>query len=160
MTCSPVRWWDGGTVLASCEPPDSSIRQLWLVPVSGARPKALTRPHDPRTTGDFGDLDAWRLPSGLYLQAAGACGVLHIYRQARNGSIKLVIPPHTTDDNRVLTARGSRLLVQAPTDCIGSVSLLWYDPGTQAEQWLIRPPAHVIGVTVAVPFYSRQNGNL
>ena len=60
----------------------------------------------------------------------------------------------------VLTARGSRLLVQAPTDCTGSVSLLWYNPGTQAEQWLIRPPAHVIGVTVAVPFYSRQNGNL
>ena len=28
------------------------------------------------------------------------------------------------------------------------------------EQWLIRPPAHVIGVTVAIPFYGRQNGNL
>ena len=159
-TCDPVRWWNSGTILASCEPPGTGLRLLWLVPVSGARPKALTRPHDPRTTGDFGDLDAWQLPSGLYLQAAGACGVLHIYRQARNGSIKLVIPPHTTDDIRVLTARGSRLLVQAPTDCIGSVSLLWYNPATQAEQWLIRPPGHVIGVTVAVPFYSRQNGNL
>jgi hypothetical protein len=160
MACSPVRWWDGGTVLASCAPPDSSIWQLWLVPVSGARPKALTRRHDPRTTGDFGDLDAWRLPSGLYLQAAGACGVLHIYRQARNGSIKLVIPPHTTDNNRVLTARGSRLLVQAPTDCTGSVSLLWYDPGTRAEQWLIRAHGNVLGVAAAVPFYSRQNGDL
>ncbi|HEX5288799.1 MAG TPA: hypothetical protein VFX25_08000 [Streptosporangiaceae bacterium] len=159
-TCDPVRWWNSGTILASCEPSGTGPRRLWLVPVSGARPKALTRPHDPRTTGDFGDLDAWRLPSGLYLQAAGACGVLHIYRQARNGSIKLVIPPHTTADNRVLTARGSRLLVQAPTDCVGSVSLLWYNPATQAEQWLIRPPAHVIGVTVAIPFYSRQNGNL
>ena len=159
-TCSPVRWWNSRTILASCEPPGSGPRRLWLVPASGARPKALTRPHNPRTTGDFGDLDAWQLPSGLYLQAAGACGVLHIYRQARNGSIKLVIPPHTTDDNRVLTARGSRLLVQAPTDCIGSVSLLWYNPATQAEQWLIRPPAHTIGVTVAIPFYSRQNGNL
>jgi hypothetical protein len=159
-TCGPVRWWNSRTILASCEPPGTGPRLLWLVPVSGAHPKALTRPHDPRTTGDFGDLDAWRLPSGLYLQAAGACGVLHIYRQARNGSIKLVIPPHTSDDNRVLTARGSRLLVQAPTDCIGSVSLLWYNPATQAEQWLIRPPAHVIGVTVALPFYSRQNGNL
>jgi TolB protein len=159
-TCDPVRWWNSGTILASCEPPGTGLRRLWLVPVSGARPKALTRPHDPRTTGDFGDLDAWQLPSGLYLQAAGACGVLHIYRQARNGSIKLVIPPHTTDDNRVLTARGSRLLVQAPTDCIGSVSLLWYNPATQAEQWLIRPPAHAFGVTVAIPFYSRQNGNL
>jgi hypothetical protein len=159
-TCDAVRWWSSGTILASCEPSGTGPRRLWLVPVSGARPTALTRPHDPRTTGDFGDLDAWRLPSGLYLQAAGACGVLHIYRQARNGSIKLVIPPHTTDDNRVLTARGSRLLVQAPTDCVGSVSLLWYNPATHAEQWLIRPPARVIGVTVAVPFYSRQNGNL
>ena len=86
--------------------------------------------------------------------------MLHIYRQAGNGSIKLVIPPHTTDDNRVLTARGSRLLAQAPTDCIGSISLLWYDPGTRAEQWLIRPHGHVVGVTVAIPFYSRQNGDL
>ena len=159
-TCDPVRWWNSGTILASCEPPGTGLRLLWLVPVSGARPKALTRPHDPRTTGDFGDLDAWQLPSGLYLQAAGACGVLHIYRQASGGSIKLVTVPHTSGDNRVLTARGSRLLVQAPTDCTGSVSLLWYNPATQAEQWLIRPPGHVIGVTVAVPFYSRQNGNL
>ena len=86
--------------------------------------------------------------------------MLHIYRQARNGSIKLVTAPHTSGDNRVLTARGSRLLVQAPSECTGSVSLLWYDPGTKAEQWLIRPPGHVIGVTVAIPFYSRQNGNL
>jgi hypothetical protein len=159
-TCSPVRWWNSGTILASCERPGTGPQQLWLVPVSGAHPKALTLPHDPRTTGDFGDLDAWQLPSGLYLQAAGACGVLHIYRQAGNGSIKLVIPPHTTDDDRVLTARGSRLLVQAPTDCVGSVSLLWYDPGTRAEQWLIRPRGHVVGVTVAIPFYSRQNGDL
>jgi hypothetical protein len=159
-TCGPVRWWNSRTILASCEPPGTGPQRLWLVPVSGTRPKALTRPHDPRTTGDFGDLDAWQLPSGLYLQAAGACGVLHIYRQARNGSIKLVTVPHTSGDNRVLTARGSRLLVQAPTDCIGSVSLLWYNPATQAEQWLIRPPAHAIGVTVAIPFYSRQNGNL
>jgi hypothetical protein len=28
------------------------------------------------------------------------------------------------------------------------------------SKWLIRPPARVIGVTVAIPFYSRQNGNL
>src|SRR4029077_17929619 len=135
--------------LASCERPGNGPRVLWLVPVSGAHPKALTRPHDPRTTGDCGDLAAWRLPSGLYLQAAGACGLLPIYRQARNGSIKLVIPPHTTDDNRVLTARGARPPGPAPTDCTGSNSLLWYDPGTRAEQWLIRPKGNVIGVANA-----------
>ena len=159
-TCGPVRWWNGGTILASCSPPGSAVPQLWLVPVSGAHPKALTPPRNPARSGDLGDLDAWQLSSGLYLQAAGPCGVLHIYRQARGGSIKLVTVPHTNGDNRVLTARGSRLLIQAPTDCTGSVSLLWYDPGKRAEQWLIRAPGNVIGIANAVPFYSRENGNL
>jgi TolB protein len=159
-SCSPVRWWNGGTILASCSPPGSAVPRLWLVPVSGAHPKALTPPRNPNRSGDLGDLDAWQLSSGLYLQAAGPCGVLHIYRQAPGGSIKLITVPHTNGDNRVLTARGSRLLVQAPTDCTGSVSLLWYDPAKRAEQWLIRAPGNVIGVAIAVPFYSRQNGNL
>jgi hypothetical protein len=159
-SCNPVRWWNSGTILASCSPPGSAVPRLWLVPVSGAHPKALTPPRNPNRSGDLGDLDAWQLPSGLYLQAAGPCGVLHIYRQAPGGSIKLITVPHTNGDNRVLTARGSRLLVQAPTDCTGSVSLLWYDPAKRAEQWLIRAPGNVIGVAIAVPFYSRQNGNL
>ena len=159
-TCAPVRWWNGGTILASCAPPGTAAQRLWLVPVSGARPKALTPPRNPARSGDFGDLDAWRLSSGLYLQAAGACGVLHIYRQAPGGSIRLITVPHTNGDNRVLTARGSRLLVEAPTDCTGSVSLLWYNPGTGAEQWLIRPKGNMLGVASAVPFYSRQNGDL
>ena len=158
-TCNPVRWWNGGTALASCSPPGSAVPQLWLVPLGGAHPKALTPPRNP-SSGDLGDLDAWQLRSGLYLQAAGPCGVLHIFRQARDGSIKLVTVPHTSGDNRVLTARGSRLLVQAPTDCTGSVSLLWYDPGKGAEQWLIRAPRNALGVTIAIPFYSRENGNL
>src|SRR5947209_5684655 len=159
-TCNPVRWWNSGTILASCSPPGSGVPRLWLVPASGAHPKALTPPRNPNRGGDLGDLDAWQLSSGLYLQAAGPCGVLHIYRQAPGGSIKLITVPHTNGDNRVLTARGSRLLVEAPTDCTGSVSLLWYDPGTRAEQWLIRAPGNVIGVANAVPFYSRQNGDL
>jgi TolB protein len=159
-TCAPVRWWNSGTILASCAPPGTAAQRLWLVPVTGARPKALTPPRNPARSGDFGDLDAWRLSSGLYLQAAGACGVLHIYRQTPGGSIKLITVPHTNGDNRVLTARGSRLLVEAPTDCTGSVSLLWYNPGTGAEQWLIRPKGNVLGVASAVPFYSRQNGDL
>jgi hypothetical protein len=158
-TCNPVRWWTGTTVLASCAPPNSGIPQLWLVPAGGARPQALT-PVRKVSSGDLGDLDAWALPSGLYLQAAGPCAVLQIFKQARSGSITLVKVPHTEGDNDVLTALGARLLIQAPTSCIGSNSLLWFNPGTGAEQWLIRAPADQIGVTVAIPFYSRQDGNL
>ena len=69
-SCNPVRWWNSGTILASCVPPNSGSPQLWLVPVSGARPTALTPPRRV-SSGDLGDLDAWQLPSGLYLQAAG-----------------------------------------------------------------------------------------
>jgi hypothetical protein len=158
-TCNPVRWWNATTVLASCAPSDSAVPQLWLVPLGGGRPAALT-PRRSFTTGDLGDLDAWSLTSGLYLQAAGPCAVLQIFKQARNGSIRLVKVPHTEGDNVVLTASGSRLLVQAPTSCDGSNSLLWYNPGTHAEQWLIRAPSNVIGVVNAVPFYSRLNGNM
>jgi hypothetical protein len=157
--CFTVRWWDSSEVLASCPPPDSSIDRLWLVPVSGGRPTALTPLRNPRTD-DNGDFDAWQLPSGLYLQSAGACGVLQIFKQASNGSITLVTVPHTEGDNHVLTALGSRLLIQAPTSCAGSVSLLWFDPGTRAVQWLIRTPATVAGVSIAIPFYSRENANL
>jgi TolB protein len=157
-SCAPVRWWNASTVLASCDPPDSASPQLWLVPVSGARPQALTPPRRV-SSGDLGDLDAWALSSGLYLQAAGPCAVLQIFKQARNGSITLVKVPHTEGDNDVLTALGPRLLIQAPTSCTGSNSLLWFNPGTGAEQWLIRAPANQIGVTVALPFYSREDGN-
>jgi len=158
-SCNPVRWWSSGTILASCVPPDSSIPQLWLVPVSGAHPTALT-PRRMASSGDLGDLDAWQLPSGLYLQSAGPCAVLQIFKQSRSGSITLVTVPHTASDNRVLTALGSRLLIQAPTSCTGSDSLLWFNPATHAEQWLIRAPDNVIGAANAIPFYSRENGNL
>jgi len=157
--CNPVRWWDSSEVLASCVPPNSGSSRVWLVPVSGGRPTALTPLRNPRT-GDNGDFDAWQLPSGLYLQSAGACGVLQIFKQASNGSITLVTVPHTEGDNHVLTALGSRLLIQAPTSCAGSVSLLWFDPGTRAVQWLIRTPPTVAGVSIAIPFYSRENGDL
>ena len=158
-SCNPVRWWTAATVLASCDPPNSASPQLWLVPVSGARPQALT-PVRKVSSGDLGDLDAWSLPSGLYLQAAGPCAVLQIFKQARNGSITLVKVPHTEGDNDVLTALGARLLIQAPTSCTGSDSLLWFNPATHAEQWLIRAPANEVGVAAAIPFYSRQDGSL
>jgi hypothetical protein len=86
--------------------------------------------------------------------------VLQIFKQARSGSITLVKVPHTNGDNHVLTAIGARLLIQAPTSCIGSNSLLWFNPGTGAGQWLIRAPANQTGIAAAVPFYSRQDGNL
>ena len=158
-SCNAARWWNASTVLVSCEPGSNPASRLWLVPVNGRQPTALTAPRG-ASSRDLGDIDAWQLRSGLYLQGAGPCGVLYIFRQAANGAISLVHVPHTVgDDAHVLTASGSRLLVQAPTSCTGSNSLFWFSPAGGAEQWLIKAPVNVQGVTMAVPFYSRQNAS-
>ena len=155
--CTPARWWNSTTVLAQCTTNDANAPRLWLVPISGKRPTALT----PQRSGagpDLGDIGAWQLPSGTYLQALGACATLQIFRQAANGSITPVVPAHTAgQDNRIVTALGGRLLINAQTACPGSESLLWYNPATKAEQWLLRAPAGTAGVIGVVAYNSTQN---
>jgi hypothetical protein len=150
--CSPSRWWNKSTILATCVARGHNAGRLWLVPAGGGRPRALT-PQRPSNSRDLGDIGAWQLRSGLFLQAAGPCGTLQIFKQNKNGSITAVHIPHTSgNNNRILTARGPRLLVQAQTECPGSVSLLWYNTVSHGEQMLIKPPATLAGVLAAVPF--------
>ena len=151
-TCQPVRWWNASTILASCLVTDSPAPRLWLMPASGARPTALTQ----QRTGkgpDMGDIDAWQLPSGLYLQALSGCGVIYIAKQASDGSATTVNVPQTTgNDNQIVTANGDKLLVRAQTSCAASTSLLWFTPATNAVQMLIRAPSGIEGVIAAVPY--------
>jgi TolB protein len=149
-TCEPVRWWNATTVLASCG-------RLWLVPASGARPSALTPVRNPaKPPHDYGDLDAWQLPSGLYLQSAGACGTLELNRQAANGSITKVTVPGMTDSPVVVTAYGSQLLI-GQLGCEGSGGqLAWFNPATGAEHWLFRTGAG----PSAVAYNSLENGDI
>jgi hypothetical protein len=157
MGAYPVRWWNSTTILARATATGKSMDRLWLVPASGARAVPLTPQRNSGQGGDYGDRDAWRLPSGLYLQSFTHAG-LAIFRQAANGSIAPVAVPRTTGNlTRVVTAAGARLLVQAQTGPSGSNSLLWYDPGTHAAQWLLRAPVNAFGVTAVVPYYAREN---
>jgi TolB protein len=144
--CYPARWWNSGTILATCVARGSGRNRLWLVPANGARPTALT-PARGNHSPDFGDLNAWRLRSGLYLQSAGACGTVQIFRQAVGGSIQLVKVPHTAGNNQVVTGSASGLLIQAPDGCGTGDSLLWFNPASQHESWLFHS-----GVTGVVPF--------
>jgi hypothetical protein len=157
LGCAPARWWNATTVLAQCIGNGAYSPRLWLVPTNGKRPTALT----PQRSGagpDLGDIGAWQLPSGTYLQALGACATLQIFRQAANGSITPVVPAHTAgQDNRIVTAVGARLLLNAQTACPGSESLLWYNPATKAEQWLLRAPAGAAGVIGVLAYNSTQN---
>lgn len=150
--CSPARWWNSGTILAECTPRGGDAAQLWLVPASGARPTALT---PVRKSGpDLGDLDAWSLPSGLYLQSAGPCGTLELNKQARNGSVAPVPVPGlpASASIAVVTALGSQLLVHGLGCTIGG-QLAWLNPATGAETWLFKTGAEAV-----VPYYSTANG--
>ena len=156
--CGPVRWWDSKTILAGCGAKSASMGRLWLVPSSGGTPTPLTPQRKPGPMS-LGDLDAWRLNSGLYLQSATGCGTVVINKQNANGSLTRVNVPGTLNaNNRVLTAQGQSLLVDALTACPGTSSLLWFNPGTRAEKWLFKAPAGAFGVLNVVPFYSTENG--
>ena len=152
--CVPVRWWNTSTILASCLPANMETERLWLVPASGARPSALTPVRNPaKAPGDYGDIDAWRLPSGLYLQSLGACGTLELNKQAANGSVTRVTVPGMVDSPVVVTAAGARLLVEQ-LGCEGAGGqLAWYNPATKAEQWLLSS-----GAGEAVAYNDPQNG--
>lgn len=150
--CGAARWWNPGTILAECTPKGSAVPQLWLVPANGAKPKTLT---PVRKSGmDLGDLDAWPLPSGLYLQSAGACGTLELNKQAKNGSVAPVEVPGfpAGASAAVVTALGSQLLVHGLGCTLGG-QLVWLNPATRAEKWLFKTGAEAV-----VPYYSTENG--
>jgi hypothetical protein len=149
--CAPVRWWNATTVLATCTPASPAYApQVWLVPVTGARGTALT---PVRTSGpDLGDLDAWELPGGLYVQALGACGTQFIGQQSATGTVQQVSVPGSSGDNRVVATAGSRLLVLEVSECTPSASLAWLDPATGAISNVLLAPAHRYGVMSVIPF--------
>ena len=146
--CQPVRWWDATTILAGCQG-----LGLWLVPSGGGAPTELTPVR--RASFDLGDLDAWQLPSGLYLQSLGACGAFELNKQARDGSVTAVTVPGMTHTPVVVTASGSRLLIKA-RDCHGGDELAWYNPATGAEQWIFTSGAG----SGAVAYNDPDNGTI
>jgi hypothetical protein len=131
-SCSPLRWWTTGVLVASCAPDGSSTPQLWLVPTSGATPTALTanRP----ASGDMGDLDAWQLPGGTYVEDAGACGYEYAAKLGPDGLTAPVTMPGVLggDTTIILGAQGDSLGIYAVPACHVGASLLWYAPATNS----------------------------
>jgi hypothetical protein len=143
--CSAVRWWSKSTVLATCN------GRMWLVPVSGAKPSALT---PVRKNGfDLGDFNAWQLSSGLYVDGFGACGSLVIGRQPAHGKEQQVNVPGAAS-SLVVNATSSKLMVERINGCMPGVSLVWFNPKTRAMKVAI-PIAgkNQEGVTDVVPYF-------
>lgn len=153
--CTPVRWWTSTTALVTCIA-NTAIAgpRLWLVPVSGSAPAALTPARNGKD-GDYGDTGAWRFGKSLYVQALGACGVRYIGKQLAGGKVVPVNVPGSAGNNVVVATAGSRMLVQEFSECSPSSSVVWFNPQTRATQDVLIAPERSAGV-VSVVAYNRN----
>ena len=150
--CDPVRWWTPTVILANCDSARGS--QLWKMPVDGGTPTALTAVNsgqgdDPGFSGDYGDGVAYELPSGTFLQSAGACGTLHLSRLTPDMHTTNVHVPGVSDSIELVGATGDKLVLLAKVGCSGTTSLLTYDPAANTSTVLFGPPINGGGVTEA-----------
>ena len=147
--CQPLRFWNAKTVLAQCSTLNSGKPpRLWLFPAGGGTATALT-PQRSGKSGDLGDLDGWKLTSGVYLQAAGACGTEFV--ATLNGK-QVKLPGVAYPSDHIWTGHGGSLLVQPDEGCTAGAALVWFNPQTKHVTWVLRTPAHVFGVMSVAPF--------
>jgi hypothetical protein len=158
--CSPLRWWDGNrstTVLARCDDSDGRGTRLWLVPISGATPTALTAPNNGQNGPDLGDADAWQLPAGTFVQALGACGVVYLAKLNADGTTSPVSVPDVQSDSVVVVGvHGNDLHLQAKAGCGSGEALLAYDTTAGTSTVLLGPPVNGGGVIDAVAYPGQE----
>jgi TolB protein len=158
--CSPVRWWGDGAkiVLATCHSNDQPP-QLWQIPVDGQAPTALTAPITYPTSHDNGDVDAWQLPGGTFVQYLGGCGAIYLGKLNPDGTTSKVSVPNVDPYHSiyVIGAHGGNLDLQANVaGCGPAQSLLDYDPVGGTTTVLLGPPLNGGSVIKAVPFKGGQ----
>jgi TolB protein len=157
--CAPLRWWDGElatTLLARCEGTGYTSR-LWLVPINGAAPSALTAPNDGQTGPDLGDANAWRIPSGTFVQALGGCGMVYLAMLNADGTTTPVSVPEVDEGHSVVVVgvNGDHLNLQAKLACGSGESLVDYNPAANTSTVLLGPSVNGGGVIDAVPYPGR-----
>jgi TolB protein len=147
-SCSPVRWWSAGEVLSSCyagSGPTPTGEQLWLVPISGSTPTALTALVTP-----YGAVqrEAWKIPSGTYVQDfVDACsGAWWLARLNANLTTTGIGVPGAVGNVFVLGSYGDQLELVTSINCtqVGppapmEESLLLFNPMTGAMRVLLGP---------------------
>ena len=161
--CSLGRWWKATEILVSCSAVDNSGSQLWEVPLDGGAPMALTALNsgqfdDPGFGGDIGDWIAWQLPSGTFLQSAGACGTMFLSRLTPDMHTTRVDVPGVDSSSVVVAgATADKLVLLAKVGCGGTTSLLTYDPSANTSTVLLGPPINGGGVTEALLYGGRAS---
>jgi hypothetical protein len=151
--CAPMRWLDATTVVVSCKIGRVNER-VWAAPVSGAAPTALTALRD-GTGPDLGDIDAWLLPGGTYVEALGSAGSF-IGKQDASGVVTVVSVPGMAHVQFIVAAAAGRLLVESvggtDTSPVRPKSLAWFDPQTGAVKTVLSAPANATGVAGVAPY--------
>jgi hypothetical protein len=157
--CSPVRWWGDGAkiVLAQCNL--SGPPQLWQIPVDGQAPTALTAPITDPQSHDSGDVDAWQLPGGTFVQYLGGCGAIFLGKLNPDGTTSKVSVPNVDLSHSiyVIGAHNGNLDLQAQVaGCGPAQSLLDYDPVAGTTTVLLGPPLNGGSVSKALPYAGKQ----
>jgi hypothetical protein len=156
--CTPVRWWDTGstTVLTKCSADHGS--QLWLVPIDGSTPTALTAPNNGKVGPDYADADAWQLPAGTFVQDYGACGVIYLAKLNADGTTTPVSVPEVQSHSSVAVVgvNGGDLDLTAGLGCGGGKSLLDYNPAANTTTVLLGPPVNGGGVLQVLPYADKK----
>jgi hypothetical protein len=154
--CIPLRWWDGelgATALVGCGSNLNDQPQLWLMPIAGGAPTALTAPN---TQG--GDGNAWHVPAGTFVQTAYQCGTLVLEKLNADGTTSPVSVPGTDPKRsiQVIGVRGEDLIVKAAVSCGPGEALIDYDPAGNTSTVLLGPPVNGGSVTDAVLFPGQE----
>jgi hypothetical protein len=151
--CTPMRWWDTGSTIALTRCSNSRGSQLWLVPIDGGTPTGLTAPNNGGQGPDYGDVNAWQLPSGTYVQALGACGVIFLAKLSADGTTSKVSVPEVHSATVVVVGvNGGDLDLQAKVGCGGGQSLIDYNPAAGTSTVLLGPSVNGGGVISARPY--------
>ena len=151
--CGPIRWWDADAtvVLAGCGGQSS---QLWLVPVDGTAPTALTALNDAQ---NLGDINAWNTPAGTFMQELGACGVVYLAKLNPDGSTtKVDVPDLDGGSTIVVGVNGDSLRLQGKAACGGGIALADWNPSTNVTTFLLGGPLNGGGVTSTVAFKGQR----
>ena len=159
--CTPSRWWDTDATIAVavCSASDYSYSRLWLVPIDGRRPTALTAPNNPQDSNYFGAETAWQLPAGTFVQALGPCGYKYLAEvSAVGGAPTKVSVPNVDSHSSVIVVgvNGDNLTLQATVSCGTGQSLLTYHPASGTSTVLLGEAVNGGGVDAALAYPGQE----
>lgn len=141
-SCTPTRWYDATSVIATCNTPrGSQIRQIDLDGTSsalGIRHSGKTRAVGPLV---FNDDDLRVVQGTTWYESFGGCGGAFLTRQTAAGSVKLVrVPGRLTGTLSLVGARGDDLVIAHEKHDCGTTTtraaLSLFDPVTKTESVL------------------------